>query len=110
MALTAKHLFPFLRMIKAMQLKESLKDLVKLFKSSKTVTEEQGIALIWELFVEGLPNAEKETFEFLAVYSGKSREEIEQLPIEDLLEIIKQLVKEPQLKSFLSRASNLTDQ
>lgn len=108
--LTAKHFFPFLRMVKAMQLKDALKNLVKLFKDSKSVSEEQGIELLWELFAEGLPNAENEAFAFLAAYTGRPREEIEQLPIEDLFGLFKQLLAEPQLKSFLAQVSGSTDQ
>ena len=107
MALTVKHLFPFLKLMKALNIKEEFKEIMKNRKTEEEVSpetlEEKGIDLIFILF-EKMPNAEKEIKAFLALYSGKTYEEIEELPVDEFIDIIKQFFREDSFKSFFTQA------
>ena len=111
MSLTVKHLFPFLKLMKALQIREDFKSIVKNKINIEDMTDEQreellqerGIDLIFTL-MEKMPNAEREIKSFLALYSEKTLEEIEALEVEDFIELIKTFLKEPQLKSFFKQA------
>lgn len=111
MSLTVKHLFPFLKLMKALQIREDFKSIVKNKINIEDMTDEQreellqerGIDLIFTL-MEKMPNAEREIKSFLALYSEKTLEEIEALEVEEFIELIKTFLKEPQLKSFFKQA------
>ena len=111
MALTTKHLFPFLKLMRALNIKEDFKALYRNKANLAELTEEQiaaqvderGIDLIFML-MEKFPNAEKEIKAFLAIYADKSAEEMEEMPVEEFFALIKQFLKEPAFKSFFSQA------
>ena len=111
MSLTVKHLFPFLKLMKALQIREDFKAIVKnkiniedmTDEDRETLLQERGIDLVFA-FMEKMPNAEREIKSFLALYSEKTLEEIEALEVEDFIELIKTFLKEPQLKSFFKQA------
>jgi hypothetical protein len=113
MALTTKHLFPFLRLMKALDIKNELKLIVRKNKEDlgelteeerEALTQEKGIDLVFAL-LEKMPNAEKEIKSFLALYTDRTVEDIEALPVEEFIALIKQFFKEPVLKSFLQQAA-----
>ena len=111
MSLTVKHLFPFLKLMKALNIREDFKDIVKnkiniedmTDEDRETLLQERGIDLIFT-FMEKMPNAEREIKSFLALYDEKNLEEIEALSIDEFIELIKKFLKEPQLKSFFKQA------
>lgn len=111
MSLTVKHLFPFLKLMKALQIREDFKAMVKnkiniedmTDEDRETLLQERGIDLVFT-FMEKMPNAEREIKSFLALYDEKSLEEIEALSIDEFIELIKKFLKEPQLKSFFKQA------
>jgi hypothetical protein len=112
MALTVKHLFPFLKLMKALNIKDDLKDILKNKVDITGLTEEEqgeilqerGIDIIFTL-MEKMPNAEREIKSFLSLYSDQTLEDIEALPVEEFIELIKTFLKEPQLKSFFRQAA-----
>lgn len=111
MGLTVKHLFPFLKLMKALNIRDEFKHLLKNKVDVSDLDEiqqsellqEKGIDLIFML-MEKMPNAEKEIKSFLAIYSEKPLEEIEQLSIDEFINLIKQFFNEPDFKSFFSQA------
>lgn len=111
MALTTRHLFPFLKLMKALSIKEDFK---KIYKNKAAVDglsetemnsliEERGIDIIFTL-LEKMPDAEKEIKQFLCVYADKTMEEMQELPIDEFIGLIKQFLAEPQFKSFFTQA------
>jgi hypothetical protein len=111
MALTVKHLFPFFKLMKALNIREDFKALMKKKTSLEELTEEdksemlqdRGIDLIFTL-MEKMPNAEKEIKSFLALYDDKSLEEIEAMTPTEFIELIKRFFAEPEFKSFFKQA------
>jgi hypothetical protein len=111
MALTVKHLFPFLKLMKALNIREEFKNLMKNKVDVSELTEEEqtqlmqekGIDILFTL-MEKMPNAEKEIKSFIALYAEKSLEEIEALSVEAFIEQIKTFLNEPDLKSFFKQA------
>ena len=111
MALTVKHLFPFLKLMKALNIREEFKHLLKNKVDVSELTEEEqtqlmqekGIDILFAL-MEKMPNAEKEIKSFIALYAEKSLEEIEALSVEAFIEQIKTFLNEPDLKSFFKQA------
>lgn len=112
MALTVKHLFPFLKLMKALNIKDELKKLMKNKVDATGMDEEQqaevmqerGIEMVFML-MEKMPDAEREIKSFLALYSDQTLEQIEELPVEEFIDLIKQFFAEPQLKSFFKQAA-----
>jgi HJR/Mrr/RecB family endonuclease len=111
MALTVKHLFPFFKLMKALNIREDFKALMKnkisveeLADDDKSeLLQERGIDLIFTL-MEKMPNAEKEIKSFLALYAEKTLDEIEAMSPTDFIELIKQFFAEPEFKSFFKQA------
>jgi hypothetical protein len=113
--LKAKHLFPFLKLIKAMGAKDLLQRLARLWKEAKekaggtdteaaqVVMEEIGLDVV-AMLLEKVPDAENEFFGFLSVYTGKKREELDELSFEELVEILKGIVQEANFSSFFQSA------
>lgn len=112
MALTVKHLFPFLKLMKALNIKDEFKNITKnkvdvegLGDEEKSeVLQERGMDLMFTL-MEKMPNAEKEIKSFLALYSNQTLDEIEALSIDDFITLVKQFFAEPELKSFFKQAA-----
>jgi hypothetical protein len=111
MALTTKHLFPFLKLMRALNIKDDFKAIYRNKSQFENMTEEEiaaqvderGIDLIFML-MEKFPNAEKEIKAFLCIYADKTAEEMEELPVEEFFALIRQFLKEPAFKSFFSQA------
>lgn len=116
--LRAEHLFPFLKLIRAMGAKDLLQQLSRVWQRAKAkvgdsdaedaeaiaaVTEEIGLDVV-AMLLEKVPDAEKEFFAFLSVYTGKSREELNKLSFQELIDILKQLVQEANFGSFFQSA------
>ena len=111
MALTVKHLFPFLKLMKALNVRDEIKNIMKNKVSIEGLSDEERDALLQEkgidiLFalMEKMPNAEKEIKSFLALYADKQLEEIEALGIEEFINLIKKFFAEPEFKSFFTQA------
>lgn len=111
MALTTKHLFPFLKLMKALSIKDDFK---KIYRNKATIEglseteinamiEERGIDIIFTL-LEKMPDAEKEIKQFLCIYADKTMEEMQDMPIDEFIALIKQFLAEPQFKSFFQQA------
>jgi hypothetical protein len=111
MALTTKHLFPFLKLMRALNIKDEFKAIYRQKHTFEGLTEDEigqqvddkGIDLIF-LLMEKFPNAEKEIKAFLAIYADKSAEEMDNMPVDEFFALIKQFLKEPAFKSFFSQA------
>lgn len=106
--LKTKHFFPFIKMIKALDIKDELKEIYQKTRGKSQeelghIDESEGIDYLY-MFVEKLPNAEKEVMDFLAIFTGRTRDEIDELGIDETFEIISQIVTDESFQSFLSRA------
>ena len=116
--LRTEHLFPFLKLIRAMGAKDLLQRLSKAWQEAKaktdnsgvedaeavaTVTEKIGLDVV-AMLLEKVPDAENEFFAFLSVYTGKSRDELNKLSFQELIDILKQLVEEGNFGSFFQSA------
>ena len=112
MALTVKHLFPFLKLMKALEIKNEMKNIMSnkvdvsglSDEEKEAVTQEKGIELMFGL-MEKMPNAEKEIKAFMSVYDDKTLDEIEAMPVEEFIDLVRQLFKEPSFKSFFTQAA-----
>jgi len=100
-ALQTKHFFPFVRMVRAMGGKALLADIMRL-RSADNV-EEAGMELVG-ILVERLPDAENEVMEFLALFTGTPREELEEQPLEELFETLKTLIADSNFLDFFKSA------
>ncbi len=108
MGLKTKHFFPFIKLIKALDIKNEFKEM---YSKAKGKTEEEleeldkteGLDYMFML-IEKLPNAEKETFNFLSVYTGKSKEDIEEMEIDEIAEVIKTVLMDEKLQVFFQQA------
>lgn len=111
MKLVTMHLFPFIRMINKLDIKHEIKELFsnkldlsgKSEEEKKQLLEARGLDFVF-VFVEKLPNAEKEVFEFLALYSGKSIEEIKAAELTETMELIKALFQDEAFTAFFRQA------
>jgi hypothetical protein len=111
MSLTVKHLFPFLKLMKALNIREDFKQVFKNRVDVSEMTDDDKNQLLQErgldmvlMLMEKMPTAEKEIKSFLALYSDKSLDDIENMPVEDFIDLIKQFFAEPQFKSFFTQA------
>lgn len=106
--LKTKHFFPFIKMVKALDIKDALKEMYQKVKGKSQeelaqMDETEGIDYLF-LFVEKLPNAEKEFYEFLSVYLDKSIPELKDMDLLELIETIKDIFQDPNFKAFFQRA------
>lgn len=106
--LKTKHFFPFIKMVKALDIKDELKEIYNKTKGKKKedldqLDKEEGIDYLF-LFIEKLPNAEKEVMDFLALYTGKSKGDLDELDIDDTWNILKDLFMDEKFKVFFQRA------
>lgn len=112
MKLTTKHFFPFIKMINQLDIKSEIKNILvnRIDLSGKTEEEKQelmhekGIDITF-LILEKLPNAEKEVFEFLALYSGKTVEDIKEMELAETMNLILGLFKDQAFTSFFRQAT-----
>lgn len=111
MALTTKHLFPFIRMLTKLNLKHELKEFAlkkidvtgKSDEEKEQIQKERGFDLVI-LIIEKLPNAEKEVFDFLSLYSGRTVDELKEAEISETVGLIRALLQEPAFSSFFQQA------
>jgi ribosome assembly protein YihI (activator of Der GTPase) len=106
--LKTKHFFPFIKMVKALDIKDELK---AMYQKSKGKTEEElekmdkdeGLDYLF-MFIEKLPNGEKEVMSFLSVYLEKSIKEVEEIPLDEMVSIISGIFQDPKFKIFFQQA------
>jgi len=96
-----KHLFKLSAMVDKMELDEELKLL--LGKEKKAMSnQELGQTMIMAI-VKKMHRAQKETVDLLASVTGKTKAQIEDLPITDLIELFKTILSEEGVLDFLSK-------
>ena len=107
--LKTKHFFPFVKMIKALDLRDAFREM---YDKAKGKTEEElgkldengeGLNYLF-IFIDRLPNAEKEVYKFLEVYTGKAKDEIDELDLTEITEILKEVLMDEQFKVFFQQA------
>ena len=97
--------------MKALNIREDFKQVFKNRVDVSEMTDDDKNQLLQErgldmvlMLMEKMPTAEKEIKSFLALYSDKSLDDIENMPVEDFIDLIKQFFAEPQFKSFFTQA------
>jgi len=96
-----KHLFKLSAMVDKMELDEELKLL--LGKEKKAMSDQElGQTMIMAI-VKKMHRAQKETVDLLASVTGKTKAQIEDLPITDLIELFKTILSEEGVLDFLSK-------
>lgn len=112
------HFFPFTRMVRAMGGKALLSEIMRLRKEASKrgqaeeaegFGEELGMELMG-ILLDRLPDAENETLDFLALFMGISREELEQQPIDETINALVELVRDANFLDFLRSAVKGTRQ
>lgn len=111
MGLGTKHLFPFIRLINKLDIKDEIKEFYfnkpdvtgKPEEEKKKVTDERSIDFIF-MIIEKAENAEKEFFNFLSLYSGKTVDEIMELSLEEMFGLVKDLVTDKNFSNFFQQA------
>lgn len=111
MALNTKCFFPFLRMLKKMNLKDEIKALFEGGQQQGDLSDEEfqkklnakGFDFLF-LLGEKIPDAENEFYQFMAAYSGKSIEELQEMEIFELFDMMKGIFQDPRLSGFFQQA------
>jgi hypothetical protein len=106
--LKTKHFFPFIKMIKALEIKEDLKAFYqkvqgKTKEELENLDSLEGFDYLY-LFIEKLPNAEKEVMNFLSMFLEKPVNEIEEMALDEMWKVISDLFKDPLFKTFFQSA------
>jgi len=96
--LLAKDIAPFTKIIAKMELKESIK---AMFSNSDKDRGSMVSELIWGI-IENYYKAEQDFFIFIADLEGKTKEEISTLPLDDFINLIKELFSEKNMSFFKS--------
>ena len=107
--LKTKHFFPFIKMVKALDVKDLLKEF---HQKSKGKTEEELDGLdelesfdYLYVFVEKLPNAEKEVNNFLCVFLEKPQKDVDEMEIAEVYNVIKGIFQDPNFQTFFQAAA-----
>jgi hypothetical protein len=104
--LLAKDIAPFTKIIAKMELKESIKAMFKPKEKDENGNEiNNGGQMISELIwgiIENYYKAEQDFFLFMADLNEKTAEEISTLPLDDFINLIKELFSEKNLSFFRS--------
>lgn len=97
--------FPFVRAVRALGAKDVLSSVERAMKENDgTMTSEAGIRIVGEL-IERLPDAEDEVLDFLALFLGKSREEVEEMDLfEETLPAVQAIIQDTKFPDFLRSA------
>jgi hypothetical protein len=95
-------------MVKALDIKEDLKAFYQKVKGKSeeelsNLDEMEGFDYLY-LFIEKLPNAEKEVMNFLSLFLEKPLKEIEDIPFAEMWKTISGLFADPNFKSFFQQA------
>jgi hypothetical protein len=106
--LKTRHFFPFIKMVKALDIKGELKEMYRKTRGKTPeelaqLDETEGIDYLF-LFVEKLPGAEREVMEFLVVYTGKTREELDNLDLDETYNIVKEVLTDERFQRFFQQA------
>jgi hypothetical protein len=107
--LKTKHFFPFVKMIKALDLKDAFKEMYEKAKGkseeelSKLDQSGEGIDYLF-ILIDKLPQAEKETYHFLQVYTDKTKEEIENMDLDEVIAILREVLEDEKFKVFFQQA------
>jgi acyl-CoA reductase-like NAD-dependent aldehyde dehydrogenase len=106
--LKTKHVFPFIKMIRALDIKTELKAMFAKAKGKtkeelEQLDEEEGIEYLF-IFIDKLPNAEREVMDFLTLYTEKTRKELDEQDIEFTFETIKGIVMDEKFQAFFQLA------
>jgi hypothetical protein len=111
MKLTTKHLFPFIRLVNKLDLKEDIKsfyfnkvDVSDMPDDEKEkIKKEKGMDFVFKL-LEKSTNAENEFYHFLSLYSGKSKEDLLEAEISETIEIMKSIIQDKNFSGFFQQA------
>lgn len=97
--LKASDIAPFTKILAKMELKETIKAMFANAQNDNrgNMTSE----LIWGV-IENYYKAEQELFTFMADLEGKTKEEISDLPLNDFVDLIKELFSEKNMFFFKS--------
>jgi hypothetical protein len=95
-------------MIKALDIKNELKEIYQKVKGKNNdeltnLDQEQGIDYLF-LFIEKLPEAEKEVMSFLSLLLEKPIDEVQEIPFNEMASIIIDVFKDPNFKAFFQLA------
>lgn len=105
--LKTKHFFPFIKMVKALDIKDELKEMYRLVKENpdnlEQLDEEKGIDFLF-LLIEKLPNAEREVMNFLSVFLDMTVEEVQEMELDETVQTIYGVFTDPNFKVFFQRA------
>lgn len=112
MKLSTIHLFPFIKMMNKLNIKQEIKEFYfnkvdisgKSEEEKEQLTQEKGSDLVFAL-LEKLPNAEKEVFDFFALYSGKTVEEIKAQELDETIDMFMALFKDKTFATFFRQAT-----
>lgn len=109
--------FPFLRMIRAMNGPRVLQEFTRLQKQAdeakkaagddpEAIVEAQNAMgmEIAAVVIEYLPDAEEETMDFLARFTGMTRDELEDQDIRDTIQAVIEVVQDARFADFLRSA------
>lgn len=95
-------------MIKSLDIKDDLKAFYqkvqgKTEEELKNLDNLEGFDYLY-VFIDKLPNAEKEVMSFLSVFLEKPVKEVEEMGIEEMFKTIMELFKDPLFKTFFQSA------
>ena len=106
--LKTKHFFPFIKMVKALNIKGDLKSFYQKSKgkSAEELEELDGTESFDYLyvFIEKLPNAEKEVMNFLIVFLEKPQKDVDEMEIIEVYNVIKGVFQDPNFQTFFQAA------
>ena len=95
--LIAKDIAPFTKVIAKMEMKEAIKNMFSNSKEKGDMIAE----LVWGV-IENYYKAEQDFFAFMADLEGKTVEEVSTLPLDEFINLIKELFSEKNLPFFKS--------
>ncbi|MGJ9383237.1 hypothetical protein [Salipaludibacillus sp. CF4.18] len=106
--LKTKHFFPFIKMVKALDIKNELKEFYqktqgKSEKELEQLDDTESFDYLY-IFIEKLPNAEKEVMSFLGIFLEKKQKEIDDMEILEMFNVLKDVIKDPSFKTFFQTA------
>lgn len=106
--LKTKHFFPFVKAVKALDIKEELKEI---FQKTRGKTEEELEQMdeveqfdYLYIFIDKLPNAEKEIMSFLVVFLEKDKKEVEEMELTEMFNVFQDIFKDPNFQTFFRSA------
>lgn len=101
--LKTKDMFTLSAIVDKMGLDEDIKEILKSRKGKKVDESEIGQKLIFSI-VKKMYKAQHEITQLLSDISNKPVKEIENLPLKETIELIKQLLQEEGVLGFLSQS------